>query len=87
MMHHHTTRQFWECYATLPVHVRVTADKNYELLKADANHPSLHLKKAGKYWSVRVGSSHRALGLEIKDGFLWFWIGSHAEYDQIIYNQ
>jgi hypothetical protein len=35
-------------------------------------------------WSVRAGSGHRALGMEIEDGILWFWIGTHAEYKRLI---
>jgi hypothetical protein len=27
---------------------------------------------------------YRALAVEIPDGLLWFWIGSHADYDKII---
>jgi len=41
--------------------VRVLADKNFELLKADARHGSLHLKKiAADVYSVRVGLEYRA---------------------------
>jgi hypothetical protein len=32
---------------------------------------------------VRVGLHYRALGVEIKDGVLWFWIGTHADYDRM----
>jgi len=31
--------------------------KNFELLKKNPYHPSLHLKKVGRYWSVRVGKN------------------------------
>jgi hypothetical protein len=51
------------------------------LLKQAPFHPSLHFKKAGGYFSVRVGQHYRALGVAAPDGVLWFWIGSHAEYD------
>ena len=82
---HYTTRKFWKCYADLPANIQLTADKSYELLKIDPSHPSLHFKKIGnKYWSVRVGLDHRALGVEIKNGILWFWIGTHAQYDKLI---
>jgi hypothetical protein len=27
---------------------------------------------------------HRALGIDIENGVLWFWIGSHADYDALI---
>jgi hypothetical protein len=70
-------------HGSLPVNVRSLADKAFAQLKADSRHPSLHLKKIGAYWSVRVGLHHRALGREVEDGVLWFWIGSHADYDDI----
>jgi hypothetical protein len=44
----------------------------------------LQFKKVGRYWSVRVGLRHRALAVEVYEGYLWFWIGSHAEYDRLI---
>jgi hypothetical protein len=45
---------------------------------------SLQLKKVGRLWSVRVGSRYRALAVEVDAGLLWFWIGSHADYDAMI---
>lgn len=50
---HYTTQRFWECYNALPEAVQRVADQNYELLKTDPSHPSLHpihhyiLKKLG----------------------------------------
>jgi hypothetical protein len=35
-------------------------------------------------WSVRVGRSYRSLAIESDDGFQWFWIGSHTDYDDLI---
>jgi len=81
---HFTTPRFWKAYDALPDEVQKLADKNFELLKDDPDHPSLHLKKVGRFWSVRVGRSYRALAAEYDDGFLWFWIGTHAEYDNLI---
>ena len=60
------------------------ADRNFELLKADPLHPSLHFKKIGKYRSVRVGLHYRALAIEASEGLLWFWIGSHSDYDKLL---
>lgn len=81
---HHTTPRFWDCYNALPETVRRTADRCYELVRQERNHSSLHFKKVGRYWSVRAGLSHRALGVEIEEGILWFWIGTHAEYERRI---
>ena len=57
---------------------------HYALLKRDPRHPSLQFKKVGRYWSVRVGLRYRALAVDVDGGFLWFWIGSHADYDKMI---
>ena len=56
----------------------------HQLLKRDSRHPSLHFKRVGRFWSVRVVLSFRSLGVEATDGVVWFWIGSHAEYDKLI---
>ena len=57
---------------------------NYALLRADTTHPSLHFKKIGELWSVRVGLHYRALAVERAEGYVWFWIGTHAEYNHLI---
>ena len=81
---HFTTRSFWLEYAALPKSTQNLADQSYELLKISPFHPSLHFKKVGKYWSVRISKDYRALGVEAKNGIAWFWIGTHAEYERII---
>ncbi|MGC1374581.1 MAG: hypothetical protein WA821_00030 [Anaerolineales bacterium] len=83
-MKHFASPSFWELYDKLPPAIQDVADKNFELLKADQKRPSLHLKKVGRYWSVRAGKKYRAVAVEIDEGLLWFWIGIHSEYDKII---
>ena len=83
-MKHLASPNFWEKYERLPDEIRDLADRSFDLLKANAQHPSLHLKKVGKYWSVRIGRKYRALAIEVDEGFLWFWIGTHAEYDKLV---
>ncbi len=83
-MTHVASPAFWDCYNQLPDAIRTLADKNFALLKADTNHPSLQFKKVGRYRSARVGRDFRALAVETDDGLLWFWIGNHAEYDRLI---
>ena len=61
-MTHFTAPSFWELYK-LPEPIQELADKNYKLLKTNPRHPSLHLKKMGKYWSVRVGLKYRAVNV------------------------
>jgi hypothetical protein len=83
-MRHFASRAFWEAYDKLPEQVRALADKNYALLKTNPRHPSLQFKKVGRFWSVRVGLRYRALTVEADDDLVWFWIGSHSDYDTII---
>ena len=83
-MRHLASPAFWQSYTKLPENIRALADKNYALLKDNPRHPSLQLKKVGRFWSVRVGSRYRALAVEVEEGLLWFWIGSHADYDAMI---
>jgi mRNA-degrading endonuclease RelE of RelBE toxin-antitoxin system len=86
-MNHFTLPRFWKHYNSLPEQVQQLADKNYALLRADPFHPSLHFKKVGKnkqLWSARVGEHYRALGLDKSEGVVWFWIGTHAEYDKLL---
>jgi hypothetical protein len=47
---------------------RRLADRNFELLKDDSGHPSLHFKKAGAFWSARVGIQFRALSIKDDQG-------------------
>jgi hypothetical protein len=81
---HRTTARFWTSFARLHEAVQKVAQQNFELLKANPAHPSLHFKKVGKLWSVRVGINHRALAVEDGPEFIWVWIGPHDEYKRLI---
>lgn len=81
-MKHLASSTFWECYQKLPRNIQELADSRFALLKENPTHPSLHFKKAREYRSVRIGIHYRALAVEVPDGLLWFWIGSHADYDK-----
>ena len=83
-MNHFASPGFWSSYRALPKDIQELADKSFALLKADSRHPSLQFKKDGRFWSARVGLHYRALAVEVNDGVLWFWIGTHAEYDKIV---
>ena len=80
-MKHFASHDFWDLYDRLPKAVQVLADKNFKLLKEDSQHPSLHFKKVGRFWSVRIGAHYRALATEVNGDMRWHWIGSHADYD------
>lgn len=83
-MRHLTTARFWQLYEKLPAAVQRLADKSFELLKADPRHPALRFKKIGQLWSSRVGAHYRALATAEEDAYVWFWIGSHDDYDRLL---
>jgi len=83
-MKHRATPRFWSCHERLPDEVQRLADRQYELLKSDPHHPSLHFKKTGQFRSVRVGLHYRALAVEDGEDLLWVWIGTHADYDRLL---
>ena len=83
-MKHFASPDFWRLFNQLPTAVQHLARSSFELLKTNPRHPSLHFKKVGRYWSVRVGLAYRALGIEVEGGILWGWIGSHADYDKLV---
>jgi hypothetical protein len=62
--------------------VQARARKQYALWLENHWHPSLHFKKVGPYWSVRVDDNHRALGIEQDGTMLWFFISQHSDYEQ-----
>ena len=81
---HRATRRFWMRFALLSESVQNLARRNFELLKEDPRHPSLHFKKVDRFWSARVGLAHRALAIEDGADFIWVWIGTHDEYQRML---
>ena len=57
-MTHHTTADFWECYARLPEAVRRLADSNYEMLRRGPASPVASLQACG---AAVVGASRDRL--------------------------
>lgn len=83
-MKHFASSAFWVRYNSLSPEVKTLADRAYAHLKQDPKYPSLHFKKVGRFWSARVGIAYRALAVEAGEDLVWFWIGSHSEYEKLI---
>ncbi|GBO54861.1 hypothetical protein APA_2912 [Pseudanabaena sp. lw0831] len=82
-----TTTAFRKTYAQLPIQIRERAYEAYLQFKEDPSHPSLRFKKIHSelpIYSVRISKNYRAVGQLDKDTIIWFWIGSHAEYDKLL---
>ena len=84
---HQTTEHFRKFLQKLPKQIQQTAHKNFDLLKTNPEHPSLHLKNVGKFWSVRIGINYRALAIKSDNDFTWVWIGTHDDYEIMIKNK
>jgi len=86
-MQSRTTRKFWRLFSDLPLDVQRDAQRAYRLFQSNPAHPSLQFKKLDgeeDIYSARVGLGYRALAVMEKDRVVWYWIGSHSEYDRLI---
>ncbi len=82
-----TTAQFRKAFANLPKQVQQQAREAYQQFKQDPWHPSLRFKQVHPtlpIYSARVSKSYRAVGVRNENGIVWFWIGIHTDYDQLL---
>ncbi len=83
----HTNPRFRQAFERLPAHVRQQAREAYKRFREDPAHPSLRYKRVHPtmpIYSVRISRDYRALGVRDGDTIIWFWIGSHSDYDRLI---
>jgi mRNA-degrading endonuclease RelE of RelBE toxin-antitoxin system len=81
------TSNFRRCFAELPPDTQRQTREAYRKFTENPHHPSLHLKKVhavDPIYSVRISRDYRALGVQTADEIVWFWIGSHADYERIL---
>lgn len=81
------TKDFRRLLDRLPEPVQEQAAQAYALWQSDPYHPSLQFKRVSQrqpIYSARVGLGYRALGLREGDHIYWFWIGPHAQYDDLL---
>jgi hypothetical protein len=81
------TKEFRNRLEQLPAAAKRQATRAYALWRSDPYHPSLQFKRVSErqpVYSTRVGIGYRALGLQEAHHIFWFWIGSHADYDELL---
>jgi len=62
------------------------ARRSYRIFQSNPGHPGLQFKKLegeGNIYSARIGLGYRALAVVEGDRLVWYWIGSHADYDRL----
>jgi len=79
--------RFRKAFDSLPEDIQRRARAAYARWEQDPSHPSLQLKKVHDkhpIYSVRIALGWRAVGILQGEDMIWFWIGSHAEYDRLL---
>lgn len=82
-----TNKHFWKCYADLSHDIRRQVREAYVLFTKDPYYPSLHFKRIHStrpIFSARISMDYRAVGVIDGEEITWFWIGSHADYDNLL---
>lgn len=81
-----TTHKFRKAFNNLSLEIQQQAEKKYELFAKNSSHPSLRFKKVVNpdIYSVRITRDYRALGVKKRDRIIWFWIGTHSEYEKLL---
>lgn len=81
------TAQFRQAFADLPEQIQQQTREAYRLFKQNPSYPSLRFKKVHPelpIYSARISRIYRAVGQLEGDTMIWFWVGSHAEYDKLL---
>lgn len=87
MMRSKITERFRKCFNRLPPQIQEQARTAYNKFKENPKHPSLRFKSVHKtqaIYSVRVNRQYRALSIKDRDTLIWFWIGDHEDYDELL---
>lgn len=82
-----TTLAFRKVFAALPKSVQEQTREAYRQFKREPGHPSLRFKKVHPelpIYSARINRDYRAVGQLNGDTVIWFWVGSHSEYEKLL---
>ena len=81
---HFRHRRFNEAFDKLPPDVQRKATQNFQNLLRDPM--SVGFKPmpglgGGNLYSAQIGARYRALAVKTGEGYVWYWIGSHEDYN------
>jgi hypothetical protein len=82
-----TVESFWKAYEKFPKNVQKTADIKFQFWKQHPFHSSLKFKCVNvkaNVWSVRITIDYRALAVKDGNDYIWYWIGSHEDYNNLV---
>jgi len=82
-----TTQAFRRLYAKATKERQNKIRRAFRLWILDPNHPSLRFKKVHNsmpIYSARVDLDWRAVGVLKNETMVWFWVGSHQHYEELL---
>ena len=80
-----THEDFWAGFDALPKAIQKLAREKFRLWQEEPFNAALQFKElVGDVWSARINQNYRVLGRRRGNLIVWFWIGTHAEYDQLL---
>jgi mRNA-degrading endonuclease RelE of RelBE toxin-antitoxin system len=86
-MKSHTTRRFRKAFEKLPASIQQQAREAFARFLQNPYHPSLHYRRVHStqpIYSARISLNYRAVGVLEGDTMIWFWIGSHEDYNNLL---
>ncbi|RKU30570.1 hypothetical protein C6499_05905 [Candidatus Poribacteria bacterium] len=86
-MNSRTTKRFRQMLAKLPSNIQQQAKGAYKPFRENSHHPSLQFKKTydtEPIYFVGININYRTIGVVENEEIVWFWIGPHAEYENLL---
>jgi len=83
----HTTKAFWKLHQALPEQIQRGAKTAYRKFQQDPYQAGLQFKQVHEVepiYSACISRDYRAVGIKSGDEIVWFWIGSHSDYDNLL---
>lgn len=85
MMKSSGTNEFWQLYRELPKPNQRGGPPNPSFVEGKSARSGVHFKRVQDVYAVRIAKTgYRAIAVDVADGFLWIWIGSHDEYERLL---
>lgn len=86
---HWTTAQFRRLYSEMKHDDQARADDKFDKVLYDPKSAGIHRINQNPYKQYEVygapaGLKQRVLGVRTGTCFIWYWIGSHEEYNKLI---
>lgn len=86
-MNSRMTSQFRKLLANLPKEIQQQSKEAYRRFRDNPYYPSLYFKRihsTQSIYSVRISRDYRAVGVQHSNEIIWFWVGSHSDYDRML---